>query len=212
VKVHLFDYLIFPQQKAKAVKKQIILISGCFFLITNLNSQTIWEIDPDHSSVQFSVTHLVVSSVTGDFNEFEGVITTTGEGFENAVVEAVIQVSSIDTENITRDNHLRDEDFFFAEEFPTISFNSISFRETSENQFEVVGDLTMRNVTKKITLRANYGGEVIAQGKTLCGFEATGSLNRFEYGLQWDDTLDSGSLVVGEDVEIKFNLRLVKKN
>jgi len=130
--------------------------------------------------------------------------------FSNARISAQIEVNSIDTENMTRDKHLREDDFFNVKTYPYINFTSTDFKKTSDNQYTIVGDLTIRDVTMPIELEAVYGGEVLVEDKIVSGFKAKGSLNRFEYGLKWDDVLDSGSLVVSEEVDIVLNLQLVK--
>lgn len=191
-------------------KLWLIGILWCIVVIQLPAQQTIWTIVPDHSSIQFSVTHLVVSTVTGKFNIFKGTIKTTGADFSNARISAQIDVNSIDTENMTRDKHLREDDFFNVKTYPYISFTSTDFKKTSDNQYTIVGDLTIRDVTMPIELEAVYGGEVLVEDKIVSGFKAKGSLNRFEYGLKWDDVLDSGSLVVSEEVDIVLNLQLVK--
>ena len=172
---------------------------------------TTWKIDTTHSSVQFKVTHMIVSSVTGSFRSFEGTMTNSGEDFKGANVQVNIKTASIFTDNVTRDKHLRDKDFFAAETYPAITFKSTSFTEIAENKYLITGDLTMRDVTKSIELVANYKGSIEQGGKVLAGFDASGTINRFDFGLQWDDTLDSGSLVVGEKVDIILNIKLVKE-
>ena len=173
-------------------------------------AQTNWKIDPVHSSIQFDVTHLVVSTVTGSFTEFSGNLTSSGETFENSKVECSVNVNSIDTENLTRDKHLKEDDFFNAQKSPSISFKSTSFKKTGDNQYKIEGDLTIRDVTKTVSFMATNSGTVNTGKKTISGFKVTGQINRFDFNLKWDDTLDSGSLVVGENVDIRMNLELVK--
>ena len=188
----------------------LISIIWCFEVMQLPAQQASWTIVPDHSSIQFSVTHLVVSTVTGKFNTFEGTIKTSGADFSNAEISAQIEVNSIDTENLTRDKHLREDDFFNVKKYPYINFTSTDFKRTSDHDYTIVGDLTIRDITLPIELEAVYGGQVLVEDKTVCGFKATGSLNRFDYGLKWDDALDTGSLVVSENVDIALNFQLVK--
>lgn len=174
-------------------------------------SQTIWRIDTVHSSVQFKVTHMIVSSVTGNFRDFNGTLKSPkAKDFKGSSVNVTIKTASIHTDNVTRDKHLRDEDFFAAGTYPTITFVSKSFTEIAENKYLITGDLTIRDVTKPVELIANYKGSIEQSGKILAGFEASGTINRFDFGLQWDDTLDSGSLVVGEKVDIILNIKLTR--
>ncbi|MEM7548884.1 MAG: YceI family protein [Bacteroidota bacterium] len=170
-----------------------------------------WKIDNDHSSVKFNVTHLVVSTVTGGFTEFEGqLVSGENDDFSGSSVNATIMVNSVDTENMTRDKHLKDEDFFHAEKYPEIKFVSTSFEKKDRNTYSIKGDLTIRDVTKEVELTAEFGGKINAYDKTLAGFSIKGSINRFDFGLKWDDTLDGGSLIVGEEVELDLDVELVK--
>ncbi len=175
-----------------------------------LIAQNQWKVDPVHSSVQFDVTHLVVSTVTGEFTKFSGTVTTDGDSFENAQVEAVVEVNSINTENMTRDKHLKEDDFFNAAKFPQIKFKSEVFKKIADKEYLVTGDLTIRDVTKKVSMRAVHSGTISTGNKQISGFKASFTVNRFDFNLKWDDTLDSGSLVVGENVDIRMNLELVK--
>lgn len=188
------------------------LICFTFSLATG---QTTWQIDPDHSFIQFEVTHMVVSTVTGDFTDFKGYIEVPSGNksgdFKGSQIDVAIDVASINTRNKTRDEHLREDDFFNAEKYPKIKFKSKSFEKVGENSYTIIGDLTIRDVTKEVILNAEMEGQIIAEGKIRTGFKADGRLNRFDYGLKWNDALDSGSLVVGEKVDIKLNVVLVKE-
>jgi len=183
---------------------------SCFFVLVG-KAQTTWIVDPTHSSVQFEVSHLAVSSVTGQFTSYSATVTTKKTNFENAKVVATIQVPSINTNNLERDKHLRDDDFFNAEKYPEIKFESTSFKEKGNNMYTVVGNLTMKGVTKEVTLNAEFGGIVSINNKKKAGFEIRGSVNRFDYGLSWDDVLDSGGLIVGEKVDLILKVELVKQ-
>ena len=174
--------------------------------------QSNWSVDRSHSSVQFEVSHLVISTVVGNFTMFNGkVISKNEDDLTDADISAEIDVNSIDTRNLSRDEHLRKDDFFNVSKFPKIMFKSKSVKKKSGNNYIVEGDLTIRDVTKSIKLEASYGGTVTLDGKTRAGIVATGSLNRFDYNLKWDDTLDNGSMVVGENVDIKLNIQLIKE-
>lgn len=173
--------------------------------------QTTWVIDPTHSSVQFEVAHLTVSSVTGFFTAFTGTLTSKGNDFENAKVNATIEVNSITTNNMERDKNLKEDDFFNAEKYPEIKFSSTSFKKVADNKYRITGDLTIRDVTKSVTLDATFGGIVSISNKKKAGFTATTTINRFDYGLKWNDALDNGGLIVGEDVDITLKVELVKQ-
>ena len=182
-----------------------------FVLISSISfAQNKWKVDPVHSGIQFDVTHLVVSTVTGKFTEFSGTIESQDDSFENAKVKANLEVKSIDTENLTRDKHLKQDDFFNAEKYPQIKFESDFFKKIADKEYLVTGDLTIRDVTKKVSMKATHSGTITIGDKVVSGFKVNFTINRFEFNLKWDDTLDSGSLVVGEDVNITMNLELIK--
>lgn len=194
------------------MKKILILSFVVILSLLEIKAQsTTWNIDPVHSSIQFDVTHLVVSTVTGKFTEFSGKIETKDDSFDEGAVDVSLSVASIDTENLTRDKHLKEDDFFNASKYPNISFKSKSFTQLEGNAYNLVGDLTIRDVTKEISLTVTNTGTIDVGGKVISAFKANFKINRFDYKLKWDDTLDSGSLVVGEEVEIRMNLELVKQ-
>ncbi|MEQ6119182.1 YceI family protein [Reichenbachiella sp. MALMAid0571] len=192
------------------MKNFIPILLLLFVLPISINAQNKWKIDPVHSSIQFDVTHLVVSTVTGKFTEFSGTVEAKNDSFENAKVEANVEVKSITTENLTRDNHLKEDDFFNAEKFPQIKFKSEYFKKVADNEYLLSGDLTIRDVTKKVSMKAVHTGSITIGEKIVSGFKVNFTVNRFDFNLKWDDTLDSGSLVVGENVDIKMNLELIK--
>jgi polyisoprenoid-binding protein YceI len=193
------------------MKTSLLSLTAFMFICGTISGQVSWSIDKNHSKIGFSVEHLMVSEVTGRFKSFRADIKSKSlTDFNGAEVEATIDVNSIDTENLTRDKHLTDEDFFYAAKYPEIKFKSTSFHEVRDNQYEVKGNLTMRDVTRPVTLIATYNGQVETGGKVLAGFKITGRVNRFDFGLKWNDTLDSGGLVVGEEVEIELSLELVQ--
>ncbi|UII25144.1 YceI family protein [Fulvivirga maritima] len=174
--------------------------------------QTTWIIDPAHSSIQFEVPHMTVSSVTGSFTSYAGTFTSKGkQDFEGAKIITTIEVNSITTNNMERDKNLKDEDFFNAAKYPEIKFESTSFTKTSGNHYKITGNLTIKGVTKEITLMAEFGGIISINNRQKAGFKATGTINRFNYGLQWNDVLDNGGLIVGEKVDIIINAELIKQ-
>ena len=197
-------------QTTTIMKANSLILSCLIFFCSLANAQDTWKIDPVHSNVQFEVTHLVVSTVSGKFSEFSGSIVTAGDTFENAQVSAEVDVQSIDTENLTRDKHLKEDDFFNAEKFPKIKFQGEHFKRIGGKEYLLSGDLTIRDVTKKVSMKATHSGTISTGSKMISGFKVSFTINRFDYGLKWDDTLDSGSLVVGEDVDVKMNIELTK--
>jgi polyisoprenoid-binding protein YceI len=161
--------------------------------------------------VLFTVRHLIISEVTGKFKDFDVTLKAAEENFSDASVQAVITTASIDTENENRDNHLRSDDFFNAEQFPEMTFVSTSMKKISDTEYVLSGDLTIRNVTKPVTFNVTYLGMIEAgQFGTRTGWKATTTVNRFDYNLKWDRTIEAGGLVVGKDVTILLNLEFSK--
>lgn len=174
-------------------------------------TKTLWQIDPTHSEVQFKVKHLVISTVTGSFNSYEGKIEADGDDFENAEAYFSADIDSITTNNEDRDTHLKSDDFFNAEEFPQLTFESTSFEKTGDGEYKMTGDLTIRDVTKEVELDVVHGGTVgDPYGNTKAGFEVTGTINRKEFGLTWDAVTETGNVVVGDKIKLQLNVQLVK--
>ena len=152
---------------------------------TSLSAQTKWTFDQAHTDVMFSVTHLVISTVTGYFRNSDGSVVTNGNDFNNAKINFTIQTKSIDTDNKKRDEHLRSKDFFYAKKYPEIIFKSTSFKKVEGNNYKLTGNLTMRGITKPVVLNVQYNGMVKDPwGNLKAGFKITGSLNRFDFGLK----------------------------
>jgi polyisoprenoid-binding protein YceI len=169
-----------------------------------------WLIDKDHSDVQFKIKHMVISTVTGAFNNFQGGATTENN-MEHAEVHFSLDVNSIDTNQEERDAHLRSADFFDAAQFPTITFESHDFRKIKGNRYVLTGNLTMKGITKPVELVAEYGGTAPdMHGKTKIGFEVTGRISRWEFGLTYNAVMEAGGLILGEDVMVEANIQLVQ--
>ncbi len=173
---------------------------------------TKWVIDPMHSEVQFKVKHLVISTVSGFFKSFEGTLESESENFEDANISFSLNIDSIDTNQSQRDEHLKSAEFFDAAQYPTIDFKSTSFKKTGGDDYELKGDLTIKGITKPVTLEAEYGGSTNDfYGNTKAGFEVTGKVNRKEFGLTWDGVTEAGSVVVGEDIKLLINIQFAKQ-
>jgi len=173
---------------------------------------TKWSIDPMHSEVQFKVKHLVISTVTGFFKSFEGSLETASEDFSNAKISFSLDIDSIDTNQSQRDAHLKSADFFDAEKFPKITFNSTSFEKTGDEEYSLVGDLEIKGVKKSVTLAAEYGGSTADfYGNTKAGFEVSGKISRKEFGLTWEGVTEAGSVVVGDDIKLLINVQFAKQ-
>ena len=167
-----------------------------------------WVLDSTHSEVTFSVRHLAISKVRGIFERFTASIVTADDPAKSTV-EASIEVASINTNQKDRDKHLRTNDFFKADEFPNISFSSSSVLLTDDD-ITVVGDLTMRGITKSVTLAGEFGGTVIdGYGQTKAGFTAATKINRHDYGVSWNAALEAGGLTLGDEISINFELQFI---
>ncbi|NID12931.1 YceI family protein [Fibrivirga algicola] len=172
---------------------------------------TKWVVDPMHSEVQFKIKHLVISTVTGTFRQFGGGATTEHDDFDGAEVHFELDVNSIDTNQEMRDTHLKSAEFFEAETFPKIAFKSTSFRKIDDDEYTLVGELTMKGVTKPVTLKAEYGGTAKdAYGNQKLGFEVTGKINRKEFGLTYNALTETGGLALGEDIKLIANIQLAQ--
>lgn len=193
----------------KTLKILTLLIFISFSLIS---AQTKWSVDKAHTQIGFSVTHLVIAEVDGRFDNYEINVVTQGDEFEGAKINFSAEIESINTENKKRDNHLKSNDFFNAKEFPKMTFAGKSLTKVSDKNYKLVGDLTIRDVTKEVSLDVVYNGTIKDPwGNTKAGFKATTTINRFDYGLQWNAAIESGGFVVSEDVEININVELAKQ-
>ena len=171
-----------------------------------------WKVDPSHSKVNFSVSHLVISEVDGTFKTFTASLTTNAVDFSNAKFNFEIAINSINTDNQKRDGHLKSEDFFYAEKYPKMVFKSTSFKKIKGNKYTLKGKLTMRGVSKNISLNVKYGGTAKdGYGNTKAGFIITGTLNRIDYGVAWNAKTEQGGWTVGEEVNLVIKLEFVKQ-
>ena len=177
-----------------------------------MSTTTKWVVDPTHSEVQFKVKHLVISTVTGAFKTFSGEAFTDGSDFEDARIKFMLDVKSVDTNQAQRDEHLRSGDFFEAESYPQIEFKSTSFTRVSDDNYKLIGDLTMKGVTKPVELQAEFGGSAKdAYGNTKYGFEVTGKINRKEFGLTYNALTETGGLALGEDIKLIANIQIAQE-
>jgi len=170
-----------------------------------------WKIDPIHSEITFKVRHLVVSTVTGNFDKFEGTIETENDNFENAKIKFEADIDSINTKNEQRDKHLKSADFFDAANHPKLTFVSKSFKRNSDEGYELIGDITIRGNTKEIQLKTEYNGTVKGMdGSDVAGFELTGKLNRMDFGLQWNALTEAGGIAVSNEIKLEINIEASK--
>jgi len=174
-------------------------------------AKTVWNIDPTHSEIQFKVKHLVISTVTGHFREFEGTVETEGDDFATGSIYFAANTASIDTNQPQRDEHLRSAEFFDSEKYPKMTFQSTRVEKTGEESYKVTGDLTIKDITKSIELKAEYGGSMTDfYGNYKSGFEITGKINRKEFGLTWNAVTEAGGVVVADDVKLALNVQIAR--
>jgi polyisoprenoid-binding protein YceI len=177
-------------------------------------SKTTWQIDPAHTHVGFAVKHLMISTVRGRFSDVAGTVIVPGDDFSRAQVEATIGVASIDTQEPQRDGHLKSPDFFDTGTYPAMTFKSRRIDPSSgaTNQYRVVGDLTLHGVTKEIVFEATLEGRATdPYGNHRAGFSATGTISRKDFGLGWNQLLETGGVVVGDEIRMSIDAQLIAK-
>jgi len=173
--------------------------------------KTKWVADPTHSELQFKVKHLMITNVKGEFRKFEAEINSADGSFENAKVKVKIEASSVFTNNDDRDNHLKGADFFDVENFQTLTFEGTSFKHKSGDEYELIGLLTIKDVSKEIKLDVEFGGiNKDPWGNEKAGFSLSGKINRKDWGLNWNAALETGGVLVSEEVRINAEVQFVK--
>lgn len=169
--------------------------------------KTKWAIDPTHSEITFKVKHMMISTVTGHFQEFDAKLETDNDNFEHASINFSAKIDSINTKNVDRDGHLKSDDFFNAEAYPEMTFVSKSFDGET-----LVGDLTIRDVTKEVTLDVDVNGIAVdPYGQTKAGFEIKGEISRKDFNLTWNAVTEAGSIVVSDKVKIQVEAQFIKQ-
>ena len=171
-----------------------------------------WKIDSAHSEINFSVRHMMISNVRGRFESFTGEVDFDEENPANTTVEVQIDANSIDTREPNRNNHLRSQDFLYAEKYPYLTFRSKRVEVTGKNRARLVGDLTVRDITREVTLDVEYSGQAKSPwGTTSAGFSASGSLNRKDWDLTWNQALETGGVLVGDEIKFNVEVEIVKQ-
>lgn len=173
-------------------------------------AQTNWKIDNSHSDIRFTVTHMAISEVDGKFTEFDADVKNAGDDFNGSMVEFSAKVSSINTNNERRDGHLKSAEFFDEQSFPEIKLKGKIQKEG--DRYYLVGDFTMKDITKRVKFDVKYNGQVDSGRGKKAGFKVTGVVDRFDYGLTWNRTIESGGLVVSREVAITCNVQLNEVN
>jgi polyisoprenoid-binding protein YceI len=200
---------VFKQQKNLYMKKVNTFLAAAALLIAGtVSAQTKWTLDKSHSNVRFTVTHMTVSEVDGSFKTVEGTVENTKPDFSDAKIAFTIDVNSINTENENRDKHLKSDDFFNAEKFPSIKFVSTAMQPLGGNKYKLSGNLTIRDVTKPVNFDVTYGGSITGQRGTKAGFKAVTTIDRMAYGLKWDRATETGGLIVSKEVEVAVKIEL----
>ena len=186
------------------------LILSAVFGLTNAQSTT-WNVDASHSNVKFSVVHMVVSETEGSFKTYSGKVVSNSPDFNGASIEFTVDVNSINTESADRDKHLKSDDFFNAEKYPQMTFKSTEFKKINAKDYQLTGDLTIRDVTKRVTFQVTYGGTAKDPwGNVKAGFKAKSKINRKDYNLKWSVVTEAGGMVVSDEVDIMLNIELVQ--
>ena len=181
-------------------------------MATQTAPTTKWNVDPTHSQIGFRVKHMVISTVSGLFKNFTVEVETDGDDFSTAKVNVTIETASVDTGSDQRDGHLKSDDFFNAEQFPQITFVSDSVKKVNDQLYQLHGELTVRDITRPITLDVEYGGVIKdPYGLTRAGFAVAGSINRRDYNLRWSALTEAGGMVVSDDVRINCEVQITKQ-
>jgi len=175
---------------------------------------TKWGLDQAHSEIKFKVKHMMISTITGEFKNYDVTIETDGDkedDFTNAKINYTADVSSIETGNAQRDGHLRTNDFFNPEQFPKMTFASTDIVQTEVGKYQLTGDLSIRDVKKPITLDVEFEGKVVDPwGNTKYGFSVNGKINRKDFGLNWNVVTEAGGILVGEEIKIHASVQIAK--
>ena len=197
------------------MRRKVFLLGWVMFVLSIpvITSAETYQIDPDHSSFQFTVRHLSVSNVKGDFGKLKGVVTLDDKNITDLKVDLSIDAASANTGHAKRDEHLRGEDFFYAAKYPTITFVSKRVVKADQNRINVIGDLTIRGVSKEITVDVEGPTPEVKDpwGGFRRGATGTSKINRKDFGIVWNRVLDSGGYVVGDEVGISVEVELMRK-
>ena len=196
------------------MKNKLIVFMLLLSWVVSVSAQEAkWSFDNAHSKIQFDVAHMVISEVSGQFHDYEGIVVTTKEDFSDAKIDFSIDVKSIDTDAENRDTHLKSADFFDATKYPKIIFKSKTMKKAGTNRYKLTGNFSMHGVTKEITLDVKYGGTIKdPYGNLKAGFKITGVIDRTDFGLTYNSVMETGGLIIGEDVTITCKIELIKSS
>jgi|SRR5690625_189992 len=175
-------------------------------------TKAVWNVDNVHSTIEFTVKHMMISNVKGTFNDFEGTVEADPNDLTDASIDFKIDVSSVDTRKEGRDDHLRSDDFFDVENHPHITFKATNIEQKSEDHYDITGDFTIRGTTKPVTFDVAFEG--VAKdpmtGDEAAGFTGSTKINRKEFGLTWNAALETGGVVVGDEIKINIEIQIRK--
>jgi len=194
--------------------RSLKLLAASFLVLSPaLAKAGTWDVDPTHSTVEFSVRHMMVTTVKGQFQKVKGTVELDEKDPTKSTVEVSIETASIDTREAKRDAHLKSADFFDAAKFPAITFKSTKVEKAGKGKFKVTGDLTMHGITKSVVLAVEGPSASIKDpfGRTVKGVMATGKLDRKDWGMTWNKALDSGGFVVSDEVKLDINAELAER-
>ncbi|CAN5670514.1 YceI family protein [soil metagenome] len=171
-----------------------------------------YKLDPMHSEVTFKVKHLMITNVSGNFAKFDASLTAEKDDFTDAKITFEADIDSISTNNEQRDGHLKSDDFFSAEKFPKLTFESTSLTKKSDEDYTLPGNLTIRGVTKTVMLDVEYGGTAVDPwGQTKAGFEVNGKINRKDFGLSWGAVTETGGVLLADEVKLHMQIQFTKQ-
>ncbi|MBX9892396.1 MAG: YceI family protein [Chitinophagaceae bacterium] len=171
-----------------------------------------YKIDAAHSEINFKVKHLMITNVTGNFTQFDATMEASADDFSDAKISFEADVNSINTNNEQRDGHLKSDDFFNAEQFPKLTFVSSGLQKKSDSEYALTGDLTIRDITKTVTLDVEFGGTMTDPwGQQKAGFEISGKINRKDFDLKWTATTEAGGIVVSDEVKLQLAVEMIKQ-
>jgi polyisoprenoid-binding protein YceI len=195
----------------KSLSPFVLLCAGVFWWVGVTQAEMArYDIDPEHSMIEFRVAHMVISKTTGHFKDYTGFIEMDPDAQTVKTIEATVKTASVNTNHEKRDTHLRTADFFDVEKYPTMTYKLKQYQKNGDH-YTATGDLTLRGVTKEVTLTGNFNGITKDPwGNVRAGFNAEGKLNRKDFGMVWNKALDSGGLVVGDEVLIKLDIECIK--
>lgn len=190
--------------------KKLVILGVLLLTPVSIPKAATWNVDPVHSLVGFTVKHLVITKVSGKFTDFSGQINYDAKDLASGSANFTVQAKSISTDNDKRDAHLKSPAFFAVDSFPTLTFTSKKVIPADSANFKLIGDLTIRGITKEVTFDCTYNGTISAMGGTRAAFSARTRINRQDYGVKWNQTLDGGGVVVSDDVDLDIEIEAVK--